>query len=152
MIIYDILLILQYQVSSTVMDLIVVFCIVSFFVFMLANTLEPQSQDSWKQHEVLQVCVLRLFFTGPFAVHDIRLPVRRSVRHTSMLCRNAWTYRKFCRTNDYFDMNSKLKWRVIIQAKELLIAIYSHCGEKSSNISESVQRWTYGYYGPLMNE
>jgi len=29
MIIYDILLILQYQVSTTVMDLIVVFCIVS---------------------------------------------------------------------------------------------------------------------------
>ena len=36
MIIYDILLILQCQVSTTVMDLIVVFCTVSFFVFMLA--------------------------------------------------------------------------------------------------------------------
>ena len=33
MIIYDILLILQYKVSTTVMDLIVVF---AFFVFMLA--------------------------------------------------------------------------------------------------------------------
>ena len=36
MITYDILLILQYPVSATVMDLIVVFCIVILFVFMLA--------------------------------------------------------------------------------------------------------------------
>ena len=33
MIIYDILLILQYQVSTTVMDLIIVFCIVSCLYF-----------------------------------------------------------------------------------------------------------------------
>ena len=34
MIIYDILLILQYQVSTTVMDLIVVFCIVFMFALL----------------------------------------------------------------------------------------------------------------------
>ena len=47
MIIYDILLILQYQVSSTVMDLIVVFCIVSF-LYLCSRTLWNRSR---KIHE-----------------------------------------------------------------------------------------------------
>ena len=92
MIIYDILLILQYQVSSTVMDLIVVFCIVSF-LYLCSRTLWGRSrkihENSTRSYKYMYVyCVC--FLPGHLlCMISVCLSVRPSVRHTSMLCRNA---------------------------------------------------------------
>ena len=79
MIIYDILLILQYQVSSTVMDLIVLFCIVSFCIYAREHSGAAVARFMKTALGPASMCIASVF-TGPFAVHDIRLPVRPSVR------------------------------------------------------------------------